>query len=405
MAGVKVGDVIINTCNMVSPRGSADFTDSLVKSVVYESMFTPNCMAEITVLDTQDILGNLIVSGDETVTYSFNAPGTPTATYIMGIDKIVMEPFDGSQKAKQYTLHCVGKETFTSMSTYVQKSYNTDIASIIKDIHTTFLQSGKNLLTEPTQGIQYIIIPNLKPFEAIDMVRRRATSMTNQSSTFLYFENYLGHNFKTIEGLMQGGVVKNFIHSDGLGSSIFLNNYNQIIDYDVPQMISSTQRIDLGTIVQRTAQYDIRTRSYTTKDQQINPGVFANPGSGWNSSFFKEVYGKTYNLFSFLSFDSASRPDTGLASSSPLQMAYIGNLMQTYITLQVYGDTTVKAGDLINAAIPQSIDTTGMRQLDPLISGNYLVSRIARHIGMVNESPRYTETIEGINGAPPTSPA
>ena len=79
--------------------------------------------------------------------------------------------------------------------------------------------------------------------------------------------------------------------------------------------------------------------------------------------------------------------------------------MQTYITLQVYGDTTVKAGDLINAAIPQSIDTTGIRQLDPLISGNYLVSRIARHIGMVNESPRYTETIEGINGTPPTSPA
>jgi len=404
MASVKSGDVIINSCTMASSRGSTDFTNDIIKSVVYESIYTPNCIAEITVLDTQDVLGNLVISGDETVIYSFNAPGAPVATYTMGLDKIVIEPYDGSEKSKLYTLHCVGKETFNSMSTYVQKSYNTDIASIVQDIHNTFLQSTSNLITEATQGIQKIIIPNLKPFEAIDMIRRRATSLTNQSSTFLYFENFLGHNFKTIEGMMQQSTVKDFIHSDALGSSIFFNNYNQIINYQVPQLMASTQRIDLGTMVQRTAQYDTRTRSYTTTDQQINPGVFANPGS-WNSSLFKEVYGQGFNVFSFLPFDSHTRPDTGLPASSPLQLAYIGNLMQSTITLEVYGDATVKAGDLISAAIPESVDSTGIRNNDPMISGNYLVANIARHIGRINESPRYTETIEGINGAPPTSPS
>jgi hypothetical protein len=381
------GDVNIINCQIISPRGSLDLTSSFLSGKVYESIMVPNAVVEIDVLDTNDALGNLNIIGDETINFSFNAPGTPVLSYVFALDKPVLNSIEGTQKAKNYTLHGVGKEALQAKTNYIQKAYNTDIASIISDIHTTFLKSVNPIVTEATSGIQKIIIPNLKPFDAIDMVRRRATSATNQSSTFLYFENADGHNFKTIEGMTKQGVVKTFVHQDAVGSSIYINTYNNIIHYEVPQIASSGQRIGLGGLTQRISTYDVRTRQYVSTDQQLNLGNF-------NSSLFKSVYGAVYGLFSMIPQDSAGRAGTNIPSTTPLQMAYVSNLMQIQLNMRVFGDTAVKAGDMIAANIPQAIDNTGSVQLDPQLSGNYLVSRLCRNIDVIGKTPRYTESLE-----------
>jgi len=398
MSAVRPGDINILTCMFFSPRGSYNMINSLVEGTIYESILVQNNICELHVLDTESVLDNLEVTGDETIVVAFNVGGLPTLSYTFSLDKAEILPSRVSEKAKEIVFHGVGREALTAKSTYIQKAYNTDIASIISDIHTTFLQSTSALLTEATNGIQKIIIPNLKPFDAIDMVRRRAVSSQNQSSTFLYFENAAGHNFKTIEGMMQQGVVKNFVHLDTASISILDESIDQIIDYELPQLFSSVKRIDLGGLVQRTATYDIRTRTYTSNDQTLtNTGKFPNSGN-WNSSFFQEVFGQAFNLFSFIPADSASRPQTSIQNATPLQLAYISNLLQNYITLRVYGDTRVKAGDMINVNIPQSTITKD-RSTDMAVSGNYLVSRIARHIDLPTTRPRYTEAIEGISGS------
>jgi hypothetical protein len=360
----------------------------MLRATVYESILVQNYVCEIEVLDTDDTLGKLKVLGDEMIELSFSAPGTPVLDYVFAMDKMTLEAFPGSEKTKKWTLHGVGRETLAAKAIYIQKSYNTDIASIVSDIHSNFLNSVKTLATEATEGIQKIIIPNLKPFDAIDMVRRRASSGQNAASNFLYFENADGYHFKTIQGMLSGGVVKSFQHSDALGTSIFNNTIDNIIDYEVPQLFSSSERIDLGGLTQRTATYDLRTRKYNYQDQTLNT-------VGGLSS----VFGKAFNLFSFLPFDSSGRGNTFLPQSTPLQLAGLANMLQCYIVLQVYGDTRVKAGDVIYCNIPESVSTTSpYRNPDPLLTRNYLVSRIARHIGTVNERPRYLETIEGITG-------
>jgi len=403
MSAVQPGDVEINSCSLATQGGTIDLSQDFISAVVYESILVPNCIGEITVLDSTDAIGKLQVTGGEVLTFSFQPPGVTTVTYTLTVDKVSQEAFPGSEKTKQYTLHAVGQETFQAKTNYIQKAYKTDIASIVQDIHTTFLKSISPLITEATQGIQKIIIPNMKPFEAIDMIRRRAVSTQNMTSTFLYFQNALGHNFKTIEGMMQDGVVKNFIHSDTIGHSIYTDAYNNIIDYEVPQIMSATSRVDLGGLVQRTATFDMRTRKYETKDQTINgAGGFVPNAGTFNNALFKEVFGQVFGLFAHIPFDSAGRPNTSIPQASPLQLAYVSNLMQNYIILKVFGDTRVKAGDMINAAIPESVASAD-RGLDPLVSGKYLVSRIARHIGMKGQMPRYTDSIEGISGSFPGS--
>lgn len=388
MAGVQPGDVVINSCTVNSPRGSLDLTQSFLSGHVYESIFQKNNICAIDVLDTDDAISQLPILGDETINFSFNAPGTPVLNYTFALDKAELVDITGTQKGKQYILHGVGQETLQAKANYIQKSYNTDISSIIQDIHKTFLQATTTLITEATDGVQKLIIPNMKPFEAIDMLVGRAASSINKSSIFLYFENAIGHNFKTVEGMAAQGTVKTFVHGDGVGQSIFNKTDNNIIAYEVPQIVSSTQRIALGGLNQQVASYDHRTRSYVSNPIQLALGAM-------NSAAFKGKYGATAGLFSMIPWDSLINP-TNITQSTPQQMAALSNLTQCYINLKVNGDTTVMAGTTITINLPEAITTTGTQALDPLISGNYLVSGINRDIGPAGQKPRYVDNIEAI---------
>jgi hypothetical protein len=384
----RPGDVTVNNCMINSPRGSLDLTQNFLSSQVYESIFAPNNICSIDVFDTDDAISQLPILGDETINFSFNAPGTPVLNYTFALDKAELVDLTGTEKGKQYILHGVGQETLQSKANFIQKSYNTDISSIIQDIHTTFLKATTALLTEATDGVQKLIIPNLKPFDAIDMVRRRAVSSSNPSSTFLYFENALGHNFKTIEGMAAQGSVKTFVHGDGIGQSIFTNTWNNIIAYEVPQIVSSTQRIALGGLNQQVATYDHRTRQYVSNPVQLALGAM-------NSAAFKAAYGATAGLFHLIPFDSLINP-TNIPQSTPQQMAFLSNIMQCYINLKVPGDTTVLAGSTVTLNLPEALTTTSTPSLDPLISGNYLVSGINRNIGAAGQKPRYVDIIEAL---------
>jgi len=389
--GYNPGDVFITDLTMSSPRGSLDLGSMFATMKVFESIFVPNAIAEITVFDVNDVLGNMNIIGDETVTTTFGAPGGTMASYTFALDQITNIHGEGSTKSKIYTLHGVGEETMYAKTNFVQKNYQTDIASIVSDIHKNFLMSGKSLSTESTSGTQNIMIPNYDPFKAIDMVRRRAVSASNPSSTFLYFENALGMYFKTMEGMLKQGPIKTFLHQDTVGHSIYTDTSTNIIALDVPQIASSTERISMGGLKQRVSTYNIRTRKYQYKD-------VAPPSSGFNSDAFTSKYGNKYGSASMIPVDTASRPFTGIDTMTPNQLGYISNLMQTQVKIKVNGDALVKAGDVIQLNIPEMINITSPQPLDPQIAGNYLVTRMCRNIGPSQQSPRYTDSIECIKG-------
>ena len=385
------GDIQINNITLTGQNGTLALDAFFSDFKVYESTFVPNAMLDIKLFDVNDACGAMNIVGGELINMSFGAPGGVFATYNFVVETIQDIGEVGTTKGKIYTIHAVSQETMQSKTNYVQKAYNTDIGSIVKDIHTNYLQSQKPLNIEPTSGTQNILIPNHDPFEAIDMVRRRAVSQMNNSSTYLYFETWQGMNFTTMQGMQANGVVKTFTESDTVGSSIFNDTYNTLISKEIVQLASATERISYGTMNQQISTYNIRTRSYQTNNIVM-------PQSSYNTPMFISAYGQKYGRFSFIPVDTAARPFTGINTMTPPQLAYAANMSQNQIKIRVYGDCTVKAGDMIGLIIPQIQNTTGLVQPDPQLSGNYLVTRLCRNCDISTQTPRYTESIECMSG-------
>lgn len=400
--GVTPGDFYLYTMEVITYNaGIWNLIGYYLSFRVYESIQTPNYMCEIDVLDTDGSVPALALLGGEPLILSFSAPGTPILTYVFAIDHIEITEVHGAQKAMQYIIHGIGPEALYAQANYVTKSYNQPISSIVSDIHSNYLHSSMPLSTEGTQGSQQITIPNLKPYEAIDMLRRRGTSAGNPSSAYVYFENSYGYYFVTIAQLMAGPIVKTFVHQDAVDINVYNNTWNNIISYEAPKIFDAIPRIALGGLSQQIATFDIRSRNYTSSQKTMSgsSGKTGNPGT-FNNKGFTSQYGGSPGLFSMLPWNSFY-PPTNIPDTTPQQMAYLSNLVQIYVNLRVNGDTTISVGNMITLDIPQPISITGQIPLDPYISGNFLVIRLCRNVGLFDEKPRYTEQIEAFSGGLP----
>jgi len=407
MDSVSPGDIAVTTFTISSDRGSLDLTSSFSSASIYESIFTPGIVADITVLDTDDLLGKMKLFGDESVTINFTTPGGTTANYKLAVHKLEeVKTVTSSLKSKSYVIKLVSEESHYAKNNYVQKNFNTQISSMVKTIVKDYLHSSKKVDAEDTKGTQKILISHQNPYKAIDMVRRRAISSENKSSLFVFFETRSGSDqifkFSTIEKLFKGSAVKSFKQSDAVSTDISNKFDNQIIALEVPTQFNASDRIATGGEV-KVSRFNFQTHQYISEKKTPKLTDYTSGGSGDpNSSTFTSKYrqagaGANPNLL-LIGEDTSKRANTHIPTNTADQQAYIASLMQNSVKMRVPGDLNIKAGDVINADIPNKKSTTDNSANDPILSGKFLVSRIHHEIGPKGETPRYTCVIECLKG-------
>lgn len=400
------GDISNVRLLIQSERGVLDLSKSFFAASIYESIFTPGTVCDIVVIDTNDQMGTLKFSGDETVIFNYGVTGSDTANFTFALYEIEGVGTLGAQKAKSYTLKCVSEEAMYAKTNYVSKCYNMLCSEMIADIHKNYLKSIKPVTVETTKGPQVIVVPNLSPFEAISMIRRRSVSSISKSSIFVYYETRVKgqqtFNYTTIESLFNNAPVKTFKQSDTVSQTPLTTQIddNNIIAYSVPRQFSSIDKIEYAGN-KRISQYNTTTGKYETTVVTTSDTNYATGGSSAtdNSLAIVNKYMKSSNpKQSFIPVDWSQRPVTNIPESSADYSAYMALLMQNAMKIRVVGDTVLTAGSMINCNIPNKQGLTSTTSNDPLLSGNFLISRIHHRIGQTIEKPRYTCIIECIKG-------
>lgn len=393
------GDVFVNNLTVSSGRGSLNLTKIFLSARIYESIFTPGIIGHIEVLDTEDYIGNLKLSGDETVNFSFRSPDRESLNYTFSLNSVDEVQDLGSMKAKVYQLTCVSTEVLKSKAGPIQKSYNTQISSIVGDVFNSFLSAGKTIDIEATKGIQRFISPSLKPFSLIKELKKRAVSLENKSSNFMFFENADGYKFKTLEGLVKAGVSHYFKQEDTVGSSYKSTMDNNILAYKLYKQMSATDRIGMGGLNQRTGTFDIRTNEYKIENKKINESDYTFGGIGaMASGAFKSLFGNVPGAFTFINKNSKD-PNTYLQDGVVDKGAYLSSMAQNQLDIEVPGNSTIKAGETALINIPKKVSTTGMNSGEVLVNGKFLLAKVAHIIKRPSFRPRYVVSMECLKGA------
>ena len=284
------------------------------------------------------------------------------------------------------------------------------ISSIVKEILSddNFLGSKKPLHIDLTKNIRKYVIPNLNPFQTINLLKEEAVS-GDMSPHFLFFENPDGIHFRSLDSL---------IGSQGSLSVLHKNTYKSqppddpkaveaalatILHWEVEDNSNNFLSVKLGMLSSTLYYHDIFNKNiqkfdydYNDTFKKRNTTNQENRGSGTlipRSKIYDKVITEYANSKIFVhptASDKLHSIGTDNNADEWLQESISRELQRDYFTLKIetYGDTNIMCGDMINVVIPSNKPLpkdSGSEAIDPILSGRYLVTSL-KHMVLPLES-------------------
>lgn len=251
----------------------------------------------------------------------------------------------------------------------------------------------KGIIIHETDGIQKIVIPNMKPDKAMHLFSRKAYSSIFTSSYFRFFESRDSFMFANVEELVFNGTVKKkLIHNAAPPDQTpdaEAAKMNAILRLNFTTQIDTLKDLHGGTYYKKLAEIDItnrRVNDYEYKHLE-EYGEFNYPGgkgvdrrlahsdefinthlNNWETTYVIKDYADA-------DMDNAHgiRPKTFYGDIYTNKISHTTDYNATRFNIRIYGDNNIVVGDLIEIEMPY-FNVSG--DMDKERSGVYLVESI-----------------------------
>lgn len=377
---------------------------------VYESIFTPFRAAEVTIVDTNNIMKGLDIKGNEDVELSFDAGGQ-----IYTAKFKVLSPENGNSsnnmRMQGLKLNLVSEIFLKNKTTTVQKSFkNTTGTDAVKKIFDELGVKG-SLQVSDSKGMigenEPYISSNQTPFDAIHSIRTRLTSDKYKTGAYCFFEDKDGnYQFKQLEELFDTmSPQAEFTHKATQGANIKDmegQSYN-IIGFQEKTSFSPGGRFDIGDVMNSRKSAQVST--YSTSEAKFNKGQVKDPAEGKKGGEFKvnDNYGSSGKPRSttIIPHDKRLEKNSVQAEKSAEEQRFIQEVKNgPQCTIQVLIDSGIKCtvGKGVKADISQPIGDMTTAQSGNPVGGDMLVVNLRHHIKMYESKPRATTILELAKG-------
>jgi len=220
----NIQDVRVNNLSISSALSDFDLSPFLVELNVEENLFKTSMTGSIVLSDSYNIPAKFPIVGEEFVNIDISLSGVDGRSddtfYTVKTPNMYVNSLDAryfstkEPKAQVFTLDLISEQYISNIHSKVSKSYhNTTISNIVTDIYNQYLYnlpdsngvtgSSKQLLIEPTDKIESLIIPNLHPLEAIKWLTQRAIQKDNAGVNYVFYETIDNCNFISLNKLSE----------------------------------------------------------------------------------------------------------------------------------------------------------------------------------------------------------
>ena len=421
--------------------GVTDIKKMMAELNVFESIFKNALTGSIVITDAQNLISKLEIDGTERISFQLSTPGANDSRSMIDASVETGQPFyvykitDRRQIAPGtllYTLHFASREFIRNLRTKVSQTYRGNIAyQVIKILmDENYLDSQKEISYEPTGNINDVVIPNMRPFDAINMIAKRALPEKSNGVGYYFYETTKGLYFRSwdnmvsVKGSQTRDTKQIFRYmpmniddptiDDKIGhdyqsveSYRFVNNFHDIAANTV-----------MGTYAHKAITYNFYDKSYTpstydyryeygrTKHTDFTGrgglGKYAVAAESAVDTDNKRVGDYTESRVSLLPTTQFLHGDSDTGAGYGLDVAqdgrkFIQGISQraqiengTTLHMVVKGQSYLEPGDLIEFKLISVDEKNPDGEEDPQYSGRYVISKIRHQVNSV----KYTCAIE-----------
>jgi len=396
-----------------------DISNLVLSIDLNENIFQSSFFGTILIGDTNNLLENMPITGQEYLDLKISTPGSTTSKDTInfsGKRKLYVNNIASrgsiSSGSQVYTLDVSTIEPLRNQSTRLSKSYTETISDIVIDIFKNEFESDAELFVEKTKGVRKIIIPNSHPFTIINKLKRESKSAKYNSPHYLFFENKNGFHFRTLQDLINKPIVAKFHAGDknldedkdnggNKEDSKIMQSFRRILSFKFSNMNNWYSNIESGLLGSTLFTHDIYTKSYTKNtfdyinDFNSHDRIGSKPM--YNENTLKDDFSDLKDSVIFMhpvsrvgtnitdkdaqyykngkaQYDNAIPEDYMLNRASKISELNSG----ISINMIVHGHTGISAGDMINIQLPIVGEDHDNEKVEKTTSGNYLISHL-RH--------------------------
>jgi len=196
----------IHELTLVTKGGPIDIQRIYEELNIYDSMFLPVISGNIIIRDSIGLSGKLLFDGSESILIDISKDKNSDIGKYRKAFRIYKQSdrINDNQNSETFVLHFVSDELMFSDQQRINQNYDLTYSEVVEKILLNYLKVPQNNIGgiyEPTSGIRSIVIPNLRPFDAIEWCTKRALDKQN-SPNYVFFQNLVGYNFVSLSTLL-----------------------------------------------------------------------------------------------------------------------------------------------------------------------------------------------------------
>jgi len=391
----------INELVVITKASSIDISSIYEEINIFDSVFMPVISGHILVRDAVGLSGSLIFDGSETLLIDISK--SETNTDIANFKKSFRiykqsDRVNSGLNSEFFVLHFCSDEMIYSSQQRINQSYEGTYSKVVEKILTDYLKIPENQsggFFEETTGIRKIVIPNLKPIEAIEWVTKRSVDQ-KQSPNYLFYQNATGYNFVSLSKLLTQPELLNIKFE--LKNQTQVNPIREISLARALEVVSQTdmlEKIQSGVNAGQFIGFDPITRTTAKKNigfgdmfynmehggKTPNQSVFDNRGGIKSVEAFASKFSMApFNTAKQLSNYIRDKDPTSLSKEENIESwlfqrtAIMAHLMNKRVKLEMPGNFQLTSGFNINLNVPNfGKKVKGDDNEDVSISGKYMI--------------------------------
>jgi hypothetical protein len=391
----------INELVVVSKAGPIDISSIYEEISIFDSVFMPVMSGHIMVRDAVGLSSSLIFDGSETILIDISkSEQDPDIANFRKSFRIYKQSdrVNSGLNSEFFTLHFCSDEMIYSNQQRVNQSYEGTYSKVVEKILADYLKIPENQsggFFEQTSGVRKIVIPNLKPIEAIEWVTKRSLDQ-KQSPNYLFYQNSTGYNFVSLSKLLTQPELLDIRFE--LKNQTQVNPIEEISSARALEVISQTdmlEKIKSGVNAGQFIGFDPVTRTTAKKNigfgdmfykmehgsQTPNQSVFENRGGVKSTEAFNsKISMASFNLAKQLSNYIKKNDPTSLSKEESIEnwlfqrTAIMAHLMNKRVKIAMPGNFQLTSGFNINLIAPNfARKEKGEDNEDTSVSGKYMI--------------------------------